>query len=128
MSDSLTVFILAIVGAVVTIVIMKLSDKSESKKFAKAIAYIAMIMAIVSTFLPMLIEHQIRVSLFSILYLIGLIGWLFLVRNKVLGLSEWDVENDAKKGIRKIFLILIFGFFVITIYLVSATPHFPDWT
>ena len=74
--------------------------------------------------IPLLAQYKEGYIYFYLpIYLLALNGWLFFSKYVIFGKIDWQIENDAKKGIRKTYLVLAFGFIVVLILLVIFIPH-----
>jgi len=126
-SESLNTLLVAVLAAEIALILFLLNKKPKFKKFAGSMTFLMMIMTPVGLTFPVIIENKFGFYLFPLIYLGGIISWLFIVRKYIIGVKNWFKESDTKKAIRKTFLLLMSGFFIMTIILVLIAPSIPHW-
>lgn len=126
--DLLGNFLIAVVASEVGLMLFILGRKPKFTKFVWSMSLLVIIVPPIAPVFPLLAEYRGGVYFFLPIYLFVVNLWLFITKNWIIGNMEWKEETDVKKAIRKTWLLLITGFFVFSIIIVTLAPHIPKWS
>lgn len=122
MGTPLTDFLIGFCLAELGFLLFFLNRKPKFKKFAESHGVLLIIMTLVITLIPLLAEYGNYLYFFFPVYLLAINVWLFVTRNMIFGNTEWQIETDDKKTVRKTYLGLFFGSIMILILLIKGVP------
>lgn len=123
MGTPLIDFLTSIIAFEIGLLLFFLNRKYKVTKFVESVTMLLLMMAPATLIIPLLAPYQGYIYFFLPIYIIAINGWLFFTRNIIFGKIDWQIETIDKKGVRKIYLILAFGFVSVLILLITFAPH-----
>jgi Na+/H+ antiporter NhaC len=117
----LTEFLIGVCLAELGFLLFYLNRKHRFKEFADSHTILLIIMTLFITAIPVLAESKNYIYFIFPAYLFAINTWLFLTKNIVFK-NDWQNETDAKKSVRRTYLILAFGSIVVLGLLIKGVP------
>ena len=124
MGTPLIEFLTSISAFEIGLLLFFLAKKPKLKKFADSMTILTLIINPATWTIQLLAEYKGFIYFFLPIYLVAINGWLFFTRYVIFD-NDWQAEDDAKKGVRKVYLILAFGFVAVLILLIEFVPNGP---
>jgi len=116
----LTDFLIGVCFAELGFLLFILNRKRKYKKFAESHTILLIIVTLFITVIPVLAEYKNYIYFIFPAYLFAINTWLFLTKN--IFKNDWHNETDAKKVVRRTYLILAFGSIAVLILLIKGIP------
>ena len=126
MEGALSNFVIGIVALEIGVMLIILYRKHpESENFVTSMTVLSLIMSAVSLTFPVLAEHKGFVYYFLPIYLLGVNGWVLVVKHFIYHNVNWQKDGTYKQTLVPWYMLMA-GFFPGSIVFVIYIPHIPN--